>query len=600
MSNKLSRKKTETLLIGSRTASSIRRAGGENLRLEGENIAVILGRGHTRATTNLVNETRPELTAFLEFEAEHGPLADQTLALMAADDLLHGDQHDPGEMRILAIAGMAGSGKTHLAATIIKNELARTKDPRFSIRVAAPSNRAVAVLDARLKSLGVDDDRVLCTTAHRAFKTLEMTAVGETIVTAIAKGRTTAAVPAGVSNYDVAADLIDEAFRNYSSLVDAKYNRVRDMCQAAIDSDGAGEDRIIAKIGARAMQLLGYGALDERFVCWSDTPEPADLFIVDEASMIGLAMIKRASAMAPTILLGDTYQLPPVKLMTADRYGGMRPDTPALSAVPANRTVTLQRSRRTAEASLIPRVAAGALYLRAPDIVADLPLYAGEGEVPEVCKIRDLGVLPKEILASDCAALAYTNRKRIAHNRSIRRLLDRPVNAIVVGDRLVVSDAAEGIRLKTGGSTNIARDTLAQVVAVHRDPSALEALYEFDLELLETGTVVRATLGYWDQATPQGDKQPLLSGVQNVVEPWAYDADLLVAFAQSVTTHKAQGSAFRTVILDLNDMTRQFGEDGPRLDNVEFEDGSYPESWRRLCYTAATRASERLIILTGH
>ena len=312
-----------------------------------------------------------------------------------------------------------------------------------------------------------------------------------------------------------------------------------------------------------------------------ERPIPADVVIVDEASMIDLPLMAKLADAVPDagrlVLLGDRYQLASVEsgavladlcapagvnafsadqraaagdLLSAD--GGEEPASPL-----ADHVVTLQTSHRFRADSPIGRLAAA---INAGDAEGVEAVLAEGGD--EVRATFDAGDASLERLVNDLAD-AYA-----------------PLHA--PGDPEAAIDALERVRLLTGTRVGpLGSETLNARVA-----ERLAARHGFDPE------------GHWYHGRPvmivrnepraglyNGDVGVIRHDEAGRVRAWFRTEDGLRSFQPSVlpahetahamTIHKSQGSEFDTLYLLL-----------PRAQSQVLT--------RELLYTAVTRARCRL------
>ena len=593
----------ESLLRGSAVAAAFRRAGGENLHLDelGRPIGKF-PRGDNAHLKKMVAELRDDLAAFLEFELANGDLSDQELASRLFRSKLETEEV-LGESRLMGIVGLAGSGKTFQTANLIN--IAIDRNPGTTIRVCAPSNAAVAQLRRAIAVDGEIPHQVTISTCHRAFKRLQFTAAGEAVLAALVSGDETLTLGDRVDA--TAAELMREWYAKarsdeaaFSDARSAAISAQRKAEEAGATFNAGQTDEVIAIYTPQAIAKLMRGLrpfdvteLDSRFVHWADDPEPAKIFIIDEVSMVPRSLIRRALSMgALVVLIGDRMQLEPVSLTYTDAAGRVWPDEPALAMLDGSNTACLQRSRRTGAKSSIPDVVARALYAPKQYFTHGLPV--GFDADAEICVVRSMNEVPSDILRDDCAAIAFTNRCRGRHAMEIRRRLGMPKDHFGVGERLIISDIDRESALAE--DLALAKDEQLTVRAFREGEGAL---WDYQLERAD-GSQFWTTLRAFDREGFKSGLDRLYNQMRGVDRPDYFDSPgLAVTTGFALTSHKAQGSQFKTAIVDRKDICHCGAEDciSDQLDVLPFDDGSLQPKWRRLLYVAGSRARERLIII---
>ena len=346
-------------------------------------------------------------------------------------------------------------------------------------------------------------------------------------------------------------------------------------------------------------RLLGWSPSRGRFARHENDPLPQRLIIVDEASMIDLAVMERLlRALRPDarlVLLGDADQLPSVEAgaVFRDLCAGLKP-----ARLRENLRVASDPAARGIIAAAVA-INRGALDASFRQVVArrtsvnDLEFRGVEHldgawtDVGEALLERWWG----EQLAADEASLArarrvYQHRDGLfeppdaselaalfAHHRRHRclcvtRTPGVPTSSDTINERLL--QRLGGQRWRTSRfarSTDFAPGT--PVIAQRND-------YGRGLFNGDQGVVVRVDRGDGDPATRMAVFQ---RGAGFVAFPAAAVPDLAPAFA--LTVHKAQGSEFDHVLLVLPD------DDMPLLS-------------RELVYTAVTRARRSVLIAGRH
>ncbi len=366
-------------------------------------------------------------------------------------------------------------------------------------------------------------------------------------------------------------------------------DRMRAAVAAAADDlqlevDDAVRARMRGLEATTIHRLLGSrGPSSTRFRHDAARPLPVDVVIVDEASMVSLAlMAKLLDAIRPdarVVLVGDPAQLASVEAgsVLGDVVGAAAdpagPDEPGASAprgvVPA--VVVLRRVHRFAEgggiaalASAVQRGDAGAAVAALrdrPDLVwieteAGVDQLDGDAVAPVRDALRAVGaqVLDAARQGRAADALAALDRVRLlcAHRRGPSGL----------------EAWTETIErwLAAGGTAVHERNYVGRPVVVRRNDRAL-GLFNGD-----TGVVV--------QDPASGERRVAFSphplrGEPRLIGPQRLDA---VDTAHVLTVHLSQGSQFDRVVLAL-------------------PDARSPLLTRELLYTAVTRARHHLVVV---
>jgi len=317
-------------------------------------------------------------------------------------------------------------------------------------------------------------------------------------------------------------------------------------------------------------RALGAGGTPTRYRHDADHPLEADVVLVDEASMVDLALMARLASALPAearlILLGDRDQLASVEAgaVLGDIAGAGDDDAAAPAARPV---VHLLRSHRFDADSPLGALV-GAVHAGDADRVLDL---LDDAERPEVRLVEpgDVAALHAELLAGygpfeaavsaaerlaalDCYRVLCAHRRGpqgvAAHNRLVETLL---------ADRGVIAPARGG--WYAGRPILIARNDYAA------------GLYNGDV-----GVVDRDAVGDADPA--EGAALRVLFRTAEGGERWISPRRLGAAetvFAMSV--HKSQGSEFDAVLVVL-------------------PEESSPIVSRELLYTAVSRARQSVCL----
>lgn len=375
--------------------------------------------------------------------------------------------------------------------------------------------------------------------------------------------------------------------------------RLQQAIDAGLAQASAGHDmtaatlRSIAPAPQTLHRLLGWSPRAGRFLRHEGDPLPHRVVLVDEASMVDLAVMDRLFRAtrpdARLVLLGDADQLPSVEAGAVFRD--------LCAALPASRlTVNLRVAREPAAARIVAAAAAVNAGAIAPVLGTDVAVRAAPGDVtfegPElltapwadaenalldrwfrerVASLPDFAARVARVFPIGEAGFADDDatelRALLDHHARARllcatRLRGTGTGAEDLNDRLLA-------RLR-GGVPSPRRARLAPsagtpVLVQHND-------YERGLYNGDQGVVVRVDAG-------RGPHLAAVFARRDALEAFPLDGSLDVAPAFAMTVHKAQGSEFDHVALVL-----------PEVD--------LPLLTRELVYTALTRA-RRSALLVG-
>jgi exodeoxyribonuclease V alpha subunit len=403
-----------------------------------------------------------------------------------------------------------------------------------------------------------------------------------TIVVALLRALAWSGVPMG--EVAVAAPTGKAAQRLQQAIDAGLASARRDMAEATL--------RAIAPVPQTLHRLLGWSPTAGRFARHENDPLPHRVVIVDEASMIDLAMMDRLlRALRPggrLVLLGDADQLPSIEA------GAVFRDLCA-----ALRVARLTTNLRVARDPAGQRIVAAAAAVNAGDL-ADAFAQA----VPTRTTVDALAFEGPEVLAAKWAEVQVpllerwwserigdleARAARTFHPRAgvfdeddareLRALLDHHA-----GSRLLCATRVRGpghgaedlndrllARLR-GGASRARRWRSGELpagtpVMVQRND------YERQLYNGDQGVVVRV------EPERGGASLAAVFPRKDTLEAFPLDAGLDLAPAFAMTVHKAQGSEFDHVALVL-------------------PDADMPLLTRELLYTAITRA-RRSVLLVG-
>lgn len=577
----------EGLLIaakGSAGAAAIRRASvGGDITVTPEGIsAPALVPGAAAAIAPYVKARKLETMAFLTAEKEsNDPYFDQTIALKLIHKYLMGGPFEQvigsTKISIPCVQGLAGGGKTFTLIESAKLALELGYKPH----IVTPTNTANGVIKAAVKKSGkVSLDDVVITTAHKAFRSLELNELGEALMEMIASGGRVFA--GGTTEGQSYVNTVLE------KTTDAAFKRV----QRQYEKEKAKNPQIMAVPCLHMFAMLGFPSLDENLCYWADTGADENcVYLMDEAGMLPRQMLITAlNAGAKAVVFGDPYQLPPVQLYFTTADGRQVPDIPILSCVSQKFTVHLQRSRRNTEGSVIPLLAALCFSAPTPAAMrAAIKKYATESDA--VNTYFDLTKVPVADLR-DGITLQYTNKARFKANAIIRNRLGYEPTVLAPGERLSVARVAE--------NNSLSKDERVSVSKVLFEDGDSQPLLEID-RLNDDGEITQyITPAFFGDDRLEGDPvaghyMRKLSGFQYCgSEVWGNEVPVFT-MAYAITVHKSQGAQWPVVTVDLSNIfLYQQDESEMKDDRMPLPDGRIVKSWRRLLYVAITRASSKI------
>lgn len=273
---------------------------------------------------------------------------------------------------------------------------------------------------------------------------------------------------------------------------------------------------------------------------------PAELVVVDEASMVGRELWEDLLSYGlPILAVGDHGQLPPIGDSVVNLM--LEPD------------LKLEQIHRQAQGNPILALAqhvrlGNSHYQYEPtdDRVSFVPSFAAVAE--------NVAAAPNEV-----AAICYTNKTRVAINNMVRRGLGRALKDPFPGDTVICLRNKKPI-------FNGMRGRLGLIDASGKDDSAGAVIDFEDDGLRLTSKVYLPQFNNpktFDKIDGPDGKSKSINSV-----------GMLFDYGYALTAHKAQGSQFREVVLVYEDAFR--GDKDLR---------------NRWMYTAVTRASERLYVV---
>lgn len=366
----------------------------------------------------------------------------------------------------------------------------------------------------------------------------------------------------------------------------APTGKAADRIFASLSATLASEPALLSRLGRAETlhRLLGYRPQDGTFVFHAQNPLPQRLVVVDEASMLDLALAERlVRALSPDarlVLLGDPDQLPSVDpgAVLADLVHGGSTTTPIVRLTTSHRTDARDPGgadvRRVAAALREGTLAASSLR-PAPDPAAAAAHTSG---IALHARPRSTEAFHTALFTTWLAPVLSSAEQPFdleveADQRRLGTCLDQlAAMRLLTVTRTGGPSSAEGVNARLGRLA-IARGGREETFVAGEPLLAHRNDYDRELRNGDQGMVARL-------ATRSGI---LRAVVFRRADRWVHhplDAVLgTVDRAYATTVHKAQGSEHDHVVLVLPD------EDVPLLLR------------RELLYTAITRARKSALIL---
>jgi hypothetical protein len=297
-------------------------------------------------------------------------------------------------------------------------------------------------------------------------------------------------------------------------------------------------------------------------------PLGKSLVFLDEASMVGkdlIDWIRKLSEKGKTkvVYIGDQYQLPPVKSGKS---------SPIFSSALPHKVELKEIQRQVAGSPIIQLsqeykniVDAGVPPQEWPDHSKYEPVIrsvsGSEFEDLVNQKFKDPDMDP-----NDARVLSWRNERAIAYNKHIRRLYTKEVH-FVAGERVMTN--------KPVFSGTIIRHITEEIVKIKSvTPETRDGLEGFEIVLKShaKGFLPKN----WSQANNRAKHYKKVGDWAKFFE--IKDRWLDLRSIQSLTVHKSQGSTFKEVFIDVDDI------------------GGNLKYWEvaRLLYVSISRASERV------
>jgi hypothetical protein len=322
--------------------------------------------------------------------------------------------------------------------------------------------------------------------------------------------------------------------------------------------------------------------------------EDYQLIVVDEASMCGKALWEElydaaASNNIKVILMGDSFQLPPVKESASVAFNkGFKRGTltEVMRQVNANPILTLTQKLRDAQSD--PRIEVA--YETEINPETDQGIY--------LLNPAQWTASVKENFSSDeyhsdpnsFRCLAYTNRRVNSLNRMIRNMLvgvtespfikgervlvKRPITDLLTGDKVHTDEECEVLNIVE--TTHPQYDNTSQPFKV------------WELKLASTtGSYVDAYLLHNDSKQDHSDMLDMLGKAAKAdgrrwKDFWGFkDSFHDMQPPHALTCHRSQGSSYSNVFVDLRDIY----VNKKKLERLQLE------------YVACSRASETLVLM---
>lgn len=422
---------------------------------------------------------------------------------------------DPMADQFFRLYGGAGTGKTTMLDTFLRRHGLTPLRPRLGTKpedkdyvgdtlVAAPTGKAAQIVADRLSDFKAQDGRTL----HSLFK---------------------APIP-----------IMDSAATAANEKLDALNRRIAQAREAG----NTAQAHALMEERGDLVDVVRRGTVTQ----WDDNPDPdsrhAKVLIVDEASMVGMAMKPNLDKCGCKILaVGDPFQLPPPK------------DVPGITNVPPD-----------AELTTVHRFAAGGMIAMLGQHLRSGNWFNKEVKTDEVVVTRDTFDV-KRVMGADIL-LVWRNATRMRLNRDIRaRLGFKGTFARDPNERLIC--------IKNNHELGIMNGTRVRLIdsVVYRGELQADVQPLFD-DGRPMGPVVAGVPIWTGDMERHYDK-----GADDIAERIP-PGHLALTYSWVVTCHKAQGSEYQKVAL--------FAEDGLRA--------VMGREALRWAYTGVTRAKERLVV----
>ncbi len=342
--------------------------------------------------------------------------------------------------------------------------------------------------------------------------------------------------------------------------------------------------------------LLGARPDRDAFSAGPDAPLAADLLVVDEASMVDLALMRRTlEALRPDadlVLLGDAGQLASVEAgsVLADLVAAADADgVPTVAAADHSSASGIAAATLTTGAApLAGHVLRLRTVWRASGVLLDLAAAIRAGDA---ARVRELAADPAHARVLHAATLADT----AALARALRAAIDPPHGTGLFDDLLQAASPMSALAALRGTRvlTALRSGAFGQRAINHLIDGLLRRRFGLDAEdPWYTGRPLLITTGERGLGLVNGDFGVVHAGADGLPRVWFESSGnpepralaplALPAHetAYAMTVHKSQGSEFERVVLIL-----------PALPGRGLS--------RELLYTGATRARRQLELWAG-
>ncbi len=342
--------------------------------------------------------------------------------------------------------------------------------------------------------------------------------------------------------------------------------------------------------------LLGARPDRDAFSAGPDAPLAADLLVVDEASMVDLALMRRTlEALRPDaglVLLGDAGQLASVEAgsVLADLVAAAEADGVPTSAAAgrSSASATAEAAVTTSAAPLTGHVLRLRTVWRASGVLLDLAAAIRAGDA---ARVRELAADPAHARILHAATLADA----AALARMLRATIDPPHGTGLFDDLLQAASPLAALAALRGSRvlTALRSGAFGQRTINHLIDGLLRRRFGLDTEdPWYIGRPLLITAGERGLGLVNGDFGVVHAGTDGLPRAWfegngspeprAVALPALPAHetAYAMTVHKSQGSEFERVVLIL-----------PALPGRGLS--------RELLYTGATRARRQLDLWAG-
>lgn len=308
------------------------------------------------------------------------------------------------------------------------------------------------------------------------------------------------------------------------------------------------------------------------------TSQPNSLIVIDECSMVSRELLQYINGVfignSKIIYIGDPYQLPPVKEKMSPVF--VKPDY---------KFELLEPQRQNTNSSILALANKFRDIIR-KDVYPPIPNWPDLSNLdPEVIWTNDPGSFLYEIEhqfdSKQDRVLAWTNQTVRDYNAHIRQSMGIPQD-LQIGERVILADS-----YRTNSPTYFNKllrgDTIFRIHDILPNPEKYLEIKDYKIYILEDEKHVKTKYNVYVPNNYNNIKAAMKKAAR--LKDWKMYFDLKDNFADlrsiyASTVHKAQGSTFRKVFIDLNDIGK----------NTKWYEIA------RLLYVAISRASEQVII----